>query len=173
MGADGCQRRRGLSSVGVAASEWTGDGLRLHRGLPAASGVFPIRPMRVSGTARDILLVPEPGTAWRHLDTAMTSPMGRQLTLKGLATRNPTLLFSFVGSLLLRLDARRFLSLLLNEPPRSPRDEPDFFTRDAARVFCRPAPLPASASCWHGSHGRSMSAHWLSFQPPCRCPWSV
>jgi hypothetical protein len=46
-------------------------------------------------------------------------------TLKGLATRNPTLLFSFVGSLLLRLDARRLFSLLFHEPPRSPRDEPE------------------------------------------------
>ena len=117
--------------------------------------------MRVSGTARDILLVPEPGTAWRHLDTAMISPMGKQRTLKGLATRNPTLLFSFVGPLLLRLDAHRLFSLLFHEPPRSPRDEPDFFTRDAARVFCRPAPLPASANCPHVSHGQSMSAHWL------------
>ena len=82
--------------------------------------------MRVSGIARDILLVPEPGTAWRHFHTTMISPTGRQLTLKGLATRNPTLLFSFVGSLLLRLDARRLFSLLFQEPPRSPRDEPDF-----------------------------------------------
>ncbi len=84
------------------------------------------RVMRVSGTARDILLVPESGSAWRHFHTTMISPMEKRLTLKGLATRNPTLLFSFVGPLLLQLDSRRLFSLLFQEPPRSPRDEPDF-----------------------------------------------
>jgi len=34
------------------------------------------------------------------------------------------LLFSFVGLLLLRFDACRLLSLLLNDPPRRPRYEP-------------------------------------------------
>ena len=34
------------------------------------------------------------------------------------------LLFSFVGLLLLRFDACRLLSLLLNDPPRKPRYEP-------------------------------------------------
>ena len=63
------------------------------------------RVMRVSGTARDILLVPEPNTAWRYFHAAMISPMGRQGTLEGMATRNPTLLFSVVGVLLLLLDA--------------------------------------------------------------------
>ncbi len=38
-------------------------------------------------------------------------------------TRNPMLLFSFVG-LLLRFDACRLLSLLLNDPPRRPRYDP-------------------------------------------------
>ena len=52
--------------------------------------------------------------------------MEKRLTLKGLATRNPTLLFSVVGPLLLQLDSRRLFSLLFQEPPRSPRDEPDF-----------------------------------------------
>jgi hypothetical protein len=47
--------------------------------------------MRVTAIARDILLVPEPGTAWRSIRTTMISPMGRQRALKGLATRNPTL----------------------------------------------------------------------------------
>jgi hypothetical protein len=70
-----------------------GDGLLPHGGIPAASGAFPIRPMEETYTARDILLVPEPGTAWRHSHAAMISPMGRQRTLKGLATRNPTLLY--------------------------------------------------------------------------------
>ena len=42
----------------------------------------------------------------------------------GLATRKPTLLFSFVGVLLLRLDEARLFELLFHEPPRSPRDEP-------------------------------------------------
>jgi hypothetical protein len=90
--------------------------------------------MRVSATARDILLVPEPGTAWRYFHTTMISPMGRQCTLKGLATRNPTLLFSFVGPLLLRLDARR----LLNKSPRA--------AHATSRTFSRGMPHPLSAA---------------------------
>jgi hypothetical protein len=39
------------------------------------------------------------------------------------------LLFSFVGSLLLRFEERKLLSLLFQAPPRSPRDEPDFLCR--------------------------------------------
>ena len=42
-----------------------------------------------------------------------------------LATRKPRLLFSFDGSLLLRFEEARLLSLLFQEPPRSPRDEPE------------------------------------------------
>jgi hypothetical protein len=34
------------------------------------------------------------------------------------------LLFSFVGLLLLRLEASKLFELLLNDPPRNPRDEP-------------------------------------------------
>ncbi len=51
------------------------------------------------------------------------------LVFGGLATRNPTLLFSFVGVLLFRFDARRLFSLLFQEPPSggmSPREEPAF-----------------------------------------------
>jgi hypothetical protein len=48
--------------------------------------------MRVSAIAHGILLVPEPGTAWRrssHHDLTE----GKASALKGLATRNPMLLF--------------------------------------------------------------------------------
>ena len=68
----------------------------------------------------------------------MISPKGRQCLFKGLATRKPTLLFSLDGPLLLRLEARRLFSLLLNAPPRSPRDEPDFFHAGRRRAFLRP-----------------------------------
>ena len=63
------------------------------------------------------------------------------------------LLFSFDGSLLLRFEEARLLSLLFQEPPRSPRDEPDIFMQDDAPVFCHPTPPHASANCPHGSHG--------------------
>jgi hypothetical protein len=95
--------------------------------------------MRVSGIARGILLVPEPGTAWRRSNHHDLTE-GKASALKGLATRNPMLLFSFDGSLLLRFEEARLLSLLFQEPPRSPRDEPDFFTRDAAQHRCAQAP---------------------------------
>jgi len=76
--------------------------------LPAASGVFSIRPLRVSGSARDIPLVPEPGTAWRQELRRHDLTEGKaSLALKGLATRKPMLLFSFDGSLLLRLEEAR------------------------------------------------------------------
>ena len=67
-----------------------------------------------------------------------------------LATRKPRLLFSFDGSLLLRFEEARLLSLLFQEPPRSPRDEPDIFMRDAAPDFWHSTPPPASAKCPHG-----------------------
>ena len=122
--------------------------------LPAASGVFSIRPLRVSGSARDIPLVPEPGTAWRQELRRHDLTEGKaSLALKGLATRKPMLLFSFDGSLLLRFEEARLLSLLFQEPPRSPRDEPDIFMQDDAPVFCHPTPPHASANCPHGSHG--------------------
>ena len=122
--------------------------------LPAASGVVPIRPLRVSGSARDIPLVPEPGTAWRQELRRHDLTEGKaSLALKGLATRKPMLLFSFDGSLLLRFEEARLLSLLFQEPPRSPRDEPDIFMQDDAPVFCHPTPPRASANCPHGSHG--------------------
>ena len=67
--------------------------------LPAASGVVPIRPLRVSGSARDIPLVPEPGTAWRQELRRHDLTEGKaSLALKGLATRKLMLLFSFDGS---------------------------------------------------------------------------
>jgi hypothetical protein len=44
---------------------------------------------------------------------------------QGLATRKPMLLFSFVGLLLLRSEEARLFELLLNDPPRKPRDEPE------------------------------------------------
>ena len=109
--------------------------------------------------ARDIPLVPEPGTAWRRDIHRHDLAEGKAGALKGLATRNPMLLFSLDGSLSLRFEERRLFSLLFQEPPRSPRDEPDFFlTRDAVPVFCRPTPPPASANCRHATHGRSRSA---------------
>ncbi len=42
----------------------------------------------------------------------------------GLATRNPTLFFSHVGSLLLWLEDCRLLALLFQEPLRRPQEEP-------------------------------------------------
>jgi len=78
--------------------------------------------MAVSGSARDIPLVPEPGTAWQREFRRHDHAEGKALhALKGLATRNPMLLFSFDGLLLLRFDDCRLLSLLFQEPPRSPR----------------------------------------------------
>ena len=41
------------------------------------------------------------------------------------ATRNPLLLFVFVGSLLLRFADRQFLALLFQEPPRNTREPPN------------------------------------------------
>ena len=41
---------------------------------------------------------------------------------KGLAIRKPTLLFSFVGLLLFRLEDCRLFELLFHDPPRKPRD---------------------------------------------------
>ncbi len=50
------------------------------------------------------------------------------------------LLFSFVGLLLLRLDANKLLELLFQEPPRKPRDEPAC----EARTPYLPLSLPSS-----------------------------
>jgi hypothetical protein len=47
----------------------------------------------------------------------------------GLATRNPTLLFSFVGVLLLRFEERRLFSVLFQLPPRIPRFSDVFRSR--------------------------------------------
>jgi hypothetical protein len=92
--------------------------------------------------------VPEPGTAPRAAagtrsrarptrdDRSLSDPRLRPLASagstriqgggasRGLATRKPTLLFSFVGSLSFRFDAARLFGLLLNVPPRRPRFEP-------------------------------------------------
>jgi hypothetical protein len=43
------------------------------------------------------------------------------------------LLFSFVGLLLLRLEACKLLELLFQLPPRKPRDEPARFSRTPSR----------------------------------------
>ena len=66
-------------------------------------------------------VVPEPGTATAsRLDAAVLAgsfccgvqPCWAGCALTGLATRKPTLLFSFVGSLLLRFEERRLFSVL-------------------------------------------------------------
>jgi len=72
--------------------------------------------------------------------TNMIWPKGRLVrALKGLARRNPMLLFSFDGSLLLRFEEARLLSLLFQEPPRSPRDEPGFFYAECRTRFLPPS----------------------------------
>jgi len=75
-------------------------------------------------------VVPEHGTAGRACSTRPDQAAGlRRLRFPSFAmrqdrdsgaseTRNPMLLFSFVGLLLLRFAACRLLSLLLNDPPR-------------------------------------------------------
>ena len=84
--------------------------------------------------ARDIPLVPEPGTAWRRDIHRHDLAEGKAGALKGLATRNPMLLFSLDGSLSLRFEERRLFSLLFQEPPRSPREEPDIFPHADGRL---------------------------------------
>ncbi len=103
------------------------------RWLPAASGAFLIRPaLRRMAENRS----GHPGWSPRRhgckgfATPLRISPFQTWLMAGGLATRNPTLLFSFVGVLLLRLDAARLFELLFHEPPRSPRDEP---SRSVAR----------------------------------------
>ena len=74
-------------------------------------------------------------------------PFQTWLKAGGLATRKPTLLFSLVGVLLLRLDEARLFELLFHEPPRNPRDEP---SRSVARCPCRGSwreHLAAQAPC--------------------------
>ena len=55
--------------------------------------------------------------------------------LTGLATRKPTLLFSFVGVLLLRFEERRLFSVLFQLPPRIARFS-DVFLRRGTRAQC-------------------------------------
>jgi|GEM_PF-1540561 len=90
----------------------------------------------------------------------------------GLATRNPRLLFSFVGVLLFRFDERRLFSLLFQEPPRSPREEPAFSClaptlpsnreepRSASASFARAQHAPPTPELWpaHRSHGTHHAA---------------
>jgi len=62
----------------------------------------------------------------------------------GLATRNPTLLFSLVGVLLLRFEERRLFSVLFQLPPRIPRFS-DVFRSGAPRTQSRREHRPAQA----------------------------
>jgi hypothetical protein len=138
-------RRRSDSEGRTRRAFRTSDGTT-HHGGPSAS---PARECRLARAGRRG--VPEPGTAPRAAtgtpcgarptrdDHTLSDPRRRHLAgagptvlmvasrggaSRGLATRKPTLLFSFVGSLLFRLDAARLSGLLLKFPPRRPRFEP-------------------------------------------------
>ncbi len=78
--------------------------------------VFLIRPSACAD-APETRVVPEPGTvaaAFSHRGES-----GQPGKFQGLATRNPMLLFVFVGLLLLRLDDARLFELLFQLPPRN------------------------------------------------------
>jgi hypothetical protein len=84
---------------------------------------------------------------WRCTDSA----------LRVLATRNPKLLFLSAGALLLRLDARQFLSLLFQEPPRQTPSQravvADLSGASLAPRTTRTTPL--RSACWAcASHAR-------------------
>ena len=67
--------------------------------------------------APEARVVPEPGTvaaAFSH-----NGESGQPGKYQGLATRNPMLLFSFVGLSLLRLDDDKLFELLFQLPPRN------------------------------------------------------
>ena len=84
---------------------------------------FFARPL-LTGTPDD-QVVPDHGTAGRALPPVRIWPQVCATCNSGAwETRNPMLLLSFVGLSLLRLPDCRLLSLLLNDPPRSPRYEP-------------------------------------------------
>jgi len=97
--------------------------------LLAAAGVSGLfDPAGSLPSARDGGLVPETALLRKlcptHRRSGRVDLVDRHHIFGGLATRKPTLLFSFVGVLLLRLEDCRLLSLLFQEPPRRPRDEP-------------------------------------------------
>lgn len=96
------------------------------------------------------------------IETAPPSNISMAVDGSGtLATRNPRLSLSFEGSRLRRKDARRKLSPLTQEPPRSPREDPAFVvpgTLDDQSMTQRLS--NASASFGHGRHGQSMPARW-------------
>jgi len=111
----------------------TGGGLR-SRYQPPPAAVYSTGSPLISGEPlRTAGLVPETARPQGLCPPLRIWPFQTWLEAGGLATRNPTLLFSFVGVLLLRLDAARLLELLFHEPPRSPRDEP---MRYVARCPC-------------------------------------
>jgi hypothetical protein len=70
------------------------------------------------------------------------------------ATRNPMLLFSFVGVLLLRFDDCKLLDVLFQLPPRRTRDSAAVSFPDAPRPFNHAKRLGAIPSFGRAPRGR-------------------
>lgn len=84
----------------------------------------------IGAGAQDSRVVPEPGTIGKSRSSLTLPILAKQdciradLPFQGLATRNPMLLFSFVGLSLFRFDESKLLKLLFQLPPRNNGQRP-------------------------------------------------
>ena len=143
----------------------TGDGLRFRYQPPPARFLFDRRISQPA--ARDTPLVPEPGTAWRRDIRRHDLADGKALPSRAWRRGTPRCCSRSRGRC--RCGSRSAgCSRCCSRSPRAARAQSRtfFLTRDAAPVFCRPAPPPASANCPRAPHAPPRSAHWHRSPPP-------